>query len=205
MTVCAVIWDLGGVLVRTEDWSHRNALAERFGMTARELGRIVFGHKGDFRAQQGELTADQQWELAAAYLNVPPAEIPALRDQFFAGDALDRDLIAHIYQLKSRCYSALLSNAMEDLRQYLTEVWQVDDAFHHMIISAEVGSTKTWLTAKLISLERIGVEPGEAVFIDDTPANITAAQEAGMHGIVFKSPQQTLKDLEDIRERLEDE
>ena len=31
----------------------------------------------------------------------------------------------------------------------------------------------------------MGVKPVEAVFIDDTPEHVEAAQELGIHGIVF--------------------
>ena len=35
MAIKAVIWDLGGVLLRTEDFSSRQALADRMGKSLR--------------------------------------------------------------------------------------------------------------------------------------------------------------------------
>ncbi|MBW2583665.1 MAG: HAD-IA family hydrolase, partial [Deltaproteobacteria bacterium] len=36
-----------------------------------------------------------------------------------------------------------------------------------------------------LTLERLGVEPGEAVFIDDTPEHVEAARKLGIQGIIF--------------------
>ncbi|MBW1748985.1 MAG: HAD-IA family hydrolase [Deltaproteobacteria bacterium] len=36
-----------------------------------------------------------------------------------------------------------------------------------------------------ITLGRLGVEPGAAVFIDDTLEHVTAAETLGLHGICF--------------------
>lgn len=45
-------------------------------------------------------------------------------------------------------------------------------------------------------MERYFIEPGEAVFIDDTRANIEAAKEMGLEGIVFESYEQASQELE---------
>lgn len=46
-------------------------------------------------------------------------------------------------------------------------------------------------------LEKYGLKAEECIFIDDTECNIFAAREVGMNGIVFKSYEQTIKELED--------
>jgi FMN phosphatase YigB (HAD superfamily) len=43
MTIQAVFFDLGGVIVRTEFQAPRQQLAERFGMEYDDLDKIVFG------------------------------------------------------------------------------------------------------------------------------------------------------------------
>ena len=40
--ICAVIWDLGGVLLRTEDLSHREKWEERFGLEPWGLADLIF-------------------------------------------------------------------------------------------------------------------------------------------------------------------
>ena len=44
-------------------------------------------------------------------------------------------------------------------------------------------------------LNRYNLNPEETVFTDDLEANIEAAKKEGIHGIVFKSPDQLTDDL----------
>jgi epoxide hydrolase-like predicted phosphatase len=201
MTIHTIIWDLGGVLVRTEDWEPRDRLASRLGMTRQEISDLVFGTKVNARAQLGEISAAQQWQHVAQTLNLPEAEIPALRAAFFGGDRLDTDLIDAIRGLRAQYHIALLSNAFSDLRQTLVDEWQIDDVFHTIVISAEVGIMKPDTAIYDLTIEKTGFEPHEAVFIDDFAHNIEGARMAGLHAIHFKDPQQALPDLQKLLDK----
>jgi epoxide hydrolase-like predicted phosphatase len=196
MAIKTIIWDLGGVLVRTEDHTARHELAARLGTDWLTLTNAVFGDDGDYRAQVGEITSAEQWASAAARLNVPAEEIPAMQKDFFKGDVLDVELIETIRRLKPTYTTALLSNAMDDLRREIFENWKIDDAFHHIVISAEIGMKKPDRGIYDLTIAKVGVAPHEAVFIDDMPENIAAAQAAGLHGIRFQNREQALADLE---------
>lgn len=45
--------------------------------------------------------------------------------------------------------------------------------------------------------QRFGVEPGEALFLDDHPANVAAAQACGWQALQFVDPAQARRDLAD--------
>ena len=38
----------------------------------------------------------------------------------------------------------------------------------------------------VLSAERLGLEPGECVFVDDLDANVEAARQVGMQGLLFR-------------------
>jgi len=79
MTISAVIWDLGGVLLRTEDFSSRQALADRMGKSRTELENLVFdGDSGD-RAQLGEISADEHWDNIRRILGLDALGISEFR------------------------------------------------------------------------------------------------------------------------------
>ena len=61
MAVEAVVFDFGGVLVRTEDRQPRNALAARLGMTYDELSALIFDSQSAIQAMKGEITTDAHW------------------------------------------------------------------------------------------------------------------------------------------------
>jgi epoxide hydrolase-like predicted phosphatase len=201
MGVQAVIWDLGGVLVRTQNYAPRVALAQRFGMTLGEIEEFVFrGESGD-RAQLGEIDIEQHWENQRQDLGLSPEEMQDFRAQFWDGDRLDTDLVAYIRQLRKAYKTGLLSNAFSDLRRVVTEVLGFSDAFDNMIISAEVGLVKPDPRIYHLALERLGVAAEEAVFIDDTQHNVEGARAVNMKAIQFRNPEQARRDLEHLLNR----
>ena len=196
MNIQAVIWDLGGVLVRTEDPAPRAALADRLGISRQELVHMVFDSEMGLRAQRGEINPEELWQWVGQTLDVPSGDLPTVQASFWAGDRLDRELVDMIRRLQGRYTMALLSNAWRDLRAVLKDQWQIDDAFDHIVISAEEGLLKPDPQIYHRLLARIGVSAGEAVFIDDFAQNITGAKAVGLQAIHFRHPVQARLALE---------
>ena len=196
MAISAVIWDLGGVLLRTEDLSTRQALADRMGKSRTELENLVFdGDSGD-RAQLGEISADEHWDNIRRILGLDAAGISEFRRQFWEGDQLDVELVDTIRSLRARYKTGLLSNAFSDLRQVVTSVLQISDAFDEMVISAEIHLMKPDARIYQHALQRLGVAAQEAVFIDDMLRNVEGACSQGMKAIHFCQRSQALAELE---------
>lgn len=198
MTINAIIWDLGGVLVRTEDWTPRDDLAKRLGLSRNELNDLVFGSDDDTRAQLGEISHEEHWEFIRQELGLSTGEMPAFQRDFFAGDQLDTALMDYIRTLKKNYRIALLSNALPNLRIAINKEWHIRDAFHLMIISAEVGLMKPDPAIYQLTLQWLGVKPGQAVFIDDFSENVAAAGQEGLHTILFQNIDQIRSDLQSL-------
>ncbi len=197
MSLRAIFFDLGGVLLRTEYQAPREHLAERLNTTYEDLVRIVFESESSARASVGEITTEAHWEAVTQRLRLPSSEAKGLREEFFAGDVLDRDLLEFIRSLRPHYKTGLISNAWPDSRQYLVAN-KMDDAFDALIISAEVGVMKPDPRIYQIALDKLQVLAEEAVFIDDTPPNVEAARAHGMRGIVFKDPSRALDELKEM-------
>ncbi len=197
MTVRAIFFDLGGVVVRTEYQAPREHLAERLNTTYEDLNRIVFESDSSRMASVGSITTEAHWESVTRRLGRPPSETKIIREEFFAGDVMDRNLLAFIRSLRPRYKTGVISNAWPDLRQYLVEK-KVEDAFDGLIISAEVGVMKPEPRIYQIALEKLGVAAREAAFVDDTPENVDAARALGMQGVLFREPRRALSDLKAI-------
>jgi epoxide hydrolase-like predicted phosphatase len=199
MSIRAIIWDMGGVLVRTENPSPRTLAAERLGLTRSELERMVFAGECSDRATLGEIGSADLWQNVCTQLNQPLEECISLQQAFWGGDQLDNGLVEYIRALRHNYRTALLSNAFLDLRSAL-ERWGIVDAFDELIISAEVGLMKPDPRIFQLALARLKVEPAEAVFIDDFSLNVRAAQAAGLLGIRFLDPLQVRADLQQVLE-----
>ena len=197
MSIKVVFFDLGGVIVRTEFQAPRQQLAERLGLEYDDLSKIVFDSDSGLRASIGDITSADHWALVVKRLKRPASELAAIRDEFFAGDIVDRTLVEYIRSLRGKHKTGLISNAWSDLRDFITRE-KFDDAFDKMIISAEVGAMKPEPKIFQIALDHFGVSPREAVFVDDFPANIDGCEKIGMKGILFKDAESTLAQLKEL-------
>jgi putative hydrolase of the HAD superfamily len=184
--VKAVIFDVGGVLIRTPDRSSRRAWEEKLGLAEWESEEIVFGGDMGSKAQRGDITHEALWTWIGQRLNLAADQLHAFRASFWAGDVLDTALIATIRRLRPRYQTAVISNATDFLRRDLSENYAIADAFDLIVCSAEEKVMKPDPAIYQLTLERLGRRAEEAVFIDDVAANIAAARALGMHVIHFK-------------------
>jgi epoxide hydrolase-like predicted phosphatase len=180
----AVIFDIGNVLLRTTDLEPRRRWERRLGVPDWTLERLFFNSATGMAAQVGKAATDDAWAHVIRELNIDASELPALKRDFWAGDTWDHELLAFIRTLKPRYKTAILSNAMPDARMNLRET--INDALFDVIVfSGEEGIKKPDAEIYRRVLARLDVQPEEAVFVDDLPANIDAARALGMHTIHF--------------------
>jgi len=197
MSVRAVFFDLGGVILRTEYQAPREHLAEKLGMEYDDLVKVVFDSESGYKASIGAITPDEHWAAVVKRLKRPASEMEAIRHEFFAGDIIDRTLLEFLRSLRGAYKTGLISNAWGDLRDYIVRE-KFDDAFDHMIISAEVGAVKPEAKIFKIALEQAGVQAHEAVFVDDFAINIEGCEKVGMQGIYFEDAESTLLQLREL-------
>ena len=197
MSIKAVIFDLGGVILRTEYQAPRQHLAESFGMDYEDIDKIVFGSPSAARASVGEITEKEHWLNVMKMLKQPASEFERIREEFFAGDMIDHTLVEFIRSLRGKYKTCLISNAFDDLREYIVRE-KFDDAFDHMVISAEVKVAKPEARIYHLALEQLGVSPNEAIFVDDFIENIEACEKLGIHGVHFKDTKTAIQQVKEL-------
>lgn len=187
MAIKAIIFDFGGVLMRTEAQTGRREWEERLGLPTGELERVV--HQSDvwIRCQHGEVTPEQYWQEVATRLGITAEALPDLRRDYFRDDRLDPSLIQLIRNLRKVGYKlGLLSNDSLLLETRLRDELMIYDLFDVVVISAQIGMMKPKPGAYLAIAERLNVAPEECIFVDDVISNIDGAAAVGMSGIHFK-------------------
>lgn len=182
----AVIFDVGGVMLRTEDRAPRQQWEAKLGLPPGGAEALVFGGKMGYKAQLGEITEPELWQWIGSHLDLSVLETAAFRTGFWGGDELDTELVTFIRQLKTRYQTAIISNYASNLRPELTDQFKIADAFDEIIISCEENVMKPDLEIFHRALARLGRQPAEAVFIDDFQHNVAAAEEAGLSAIHFQ-------------------
>jgi epoxide hydrolase-like predicted phosphatase len=191
----AVVFDFGGVLVRTEDSAGRRKWEEQLNLTRGELARLVFDSEVAALATIGGTAEEEIWKQLAVRLQLSPAEIVELQQDFWSGDRLDTDLVEFLSSLRPRYKTAILSNAWTGARLVFTEKFGLHQAVDTILISAEESLAKPDPRIYQLLADRLEVEVSEVVLVDDFHVNIQAARETGMQAVHFQNPQQALQDL----------
>ncbi|MFW6136019.1 MAG: HAD family hydrolase [Chloroflexota bacterium] len=184
----AFIIDYGGVLMRTADPTPRRELERQFDLSFGEAADLVFRSPRWDDVQHGRIDSDAFWADVGERLDLEGDDVQAFRRRFWSGDRLDQELVELIRHLRAEGYAtALLSNAPADLRSYLEELG-VAGAFDHIVISGEEGVVKPVPEIYERVLDRLGVAPEEAAFVDDMRPNVEAARRVGLHAARFRGP-----------------
>jgi HAD superfamily hydrolase (TIGR01509 family) len=77
----------------------------------------------------------------------------------------------------------------------VTQQFHLNSEVDTIIISSEEGVMKPQPEIYRIAASRLGVQPQEAIFVDDELRFVAAAQSLGMHGIQFKNTEQAIAEI----------
>src|SRR5258705_9933521 len=92
--------------------------------------------------------------------------------------------------------TGLISNSWGEGLAY--EPALLDELFDAVVISGDVGMHKPEPEIFLLGAERIGVAPGDCVFVDDLRENCAGAAAVGMTAILHRGAEGTLPQLEEL-------
>jgi len=200
----ALVVDFGGVLT-TPLHNAMEAFSAGVGIELQDLVRISLraytGHPDplvvDF--ETGRILEDEfEVEFAARITEETGVDIEAagLVARLFAGLELEEEMLRAVERARgSGLMTALLSNSWGTTLYPRT---RLDGLFDVMIISGEVGLRKPDPEIFRLVLDRLGVEPATAVFVDDHPGHLKAAAGLGLRTVLHRSPAETLDELEDL-------
>ena len=185
----AIIFDVGGVLIRTHSRAGREKWAANLGMDPAEFEQFVFSGESGRQAQLGQKTSVAHWRWLGDYFKLDEAGLAEIQSDFFASDALNEPLLEYIKHLRHAGYrTGLLSNFGDNARRLWTEIYPFIEYFDGIVISAEVGLMKPDPQIYHLAAESVGVQMIEALFVDDFAENIEAAKAIGMQTLHFTDP-----------------
>ncbi len=157
------------------------------------------GQQNPIHALERGESSQAEFELALAAELVAedggPVASAGLLTRMFAESVLEEAMLDLIRQLRrAGIRTGMLSNSWggDYPRQLFPEL------FDAVVISAEVGMRKPEQRIFLLAAERLGLTPAECVFIDDIEANITAAQQVGLTGVLHQDPRETARRVAEL-------
>jgi putative hydrolase of the HAD superfamily len=124
-----------------------------------------------------------------------PVAGDGLLARMFAGTKLDEAMLDLFRRLHADGVpTGLLSNSWgSDYPRHM-----FPGMFDAVVISAEVGMRKPERRIFLHAAELLGLEPRECIFIDDIEANITAAEDVGLRGVLHTGAGPTAQRLSEL-------
>ena len=192
-----VIFDVGGVLLRTHDQSGRRKWETRLGLEEGGLAYLVFDSELGRQAQLGQAFLDEVWAWVGLHLGLSPADLATLKHDFWSGDRLDQALCDYIRGLRPHYRTAMLSNNWDRDGRAMAHELGIADCFDVFVTSAEIGVMKPDPRIYQVALERLGLSAPEAIFVDDFVQNVEAARRLGMGALHFADPGQARDQLDE--------
>ncbi len=191
----AIIFDFGRVITAQKPLSLFRSYEEELGLDPDTINSIMFGSQAWQDTLLGRKTTEEFWHLIGPELGLKTAdEVNRFRRRYHADEAINEAVLDLIRKLRGRYKLAILSNSPPDLTRWLAD-WEMRDLFEVVFCSGDEGMIKPDPAAFKLTLERLGVEPGKAVFIDDTPEHVEAARKLGIQGIIFTTTAALKDDL----------
>jgi HAD superfamily hydrolase (TIGR01549 family) len=109
-------------------------------------------------------------------------------------EQLNRDLARFVGDLRPRYKTATICNGGS--REAVNRKFKLGELVDLMVFDGEEGVAKPDARIYELTLLRLGVRSGEAVFVDDKEQNVEAAQRLGMHGVLFKNTAQAIAEVQ---------
>ncbi|HET7672932.1 MAG TPA: HAD family phosphatase [Candidatus Saccharimonadales bacterium] len=154
----------------------------------RWLNKHGFKRGGEFAdlsdmVDKNLITWQEFFQRLSALSKQTEAEI---KEAFYDDRMIDESLVNLIKELKKSYKIGLLSNASNAYLRPILEEHGIAGLFDVDIISSEVGIIKPDPEIFKLTVEKLGVEPAETVFIDDNSYNTDSARTLGITAIHYK-------------------
>ncbi len=184
----AIVLDIGGVLLRTEDRSGRQMLEKQYCLPPGGADDLVFNSRPAEKSTLGQGERDKIWQHVAEKLSLTPQTLEAFKLTFWQGDQIDHTLLSYLETLQHSYKTALLSNAWMGTRQVLADHYQIIEGHtvEHILISSELGIAKPDQRIYQILADTLQCDFSQVLFVDDFIENIEAAKALGIRTIHYQ-------------------
>jgi putative hydrolase of the HAD superfamily len=181
----AVIFDFGRVISAQKPEALFRGYEQELKLAPGTINTIMFESTAWREALLGRKTAAEFWRAIGPQLGLQSIQqIEDFRRRYHADERINPQVVELIGRLFGRVKLAVCSNSPPGLTQWLVD-WEIDHFFDEVFCSGDEGIVKPDPAVYRTTVARLGVEPGEAVFVDDAWENVAAAAEEGLGTIHF--------------------
>jgi putative hydrolase of the HAD superfamily len=197
MKLEAVIFDYGMVLSTAQEAAPLAALKQITRLDDEAFDMHYWRHRHAY--DLGTLNGTTFWQAISndAALGLTPAEIERLiENDVIMWSTLNEPMLRWVEAIQSAgLRTAILSNMGEELLSYMRQEFGWLGRFDHHTWSCELGIAKPDPQIYRYTCTKLGVTPENALFLDDKPENIEAAESIGLAAIQFSTVAALEKEL----------
>lgn len=190
----AAIFDWGGVLIDEPSEGLKKFCAEMVGLSPEIFDSFFQSYSHLFHT--GRITESEVWEEIGKKLNRKIDHSGSIWKEAVLSVFREKEgMFELVRELRdSGLKTGFLSNTEMPAYEVFLEKG-MDKMFDRAVFSCIEGIAKPDKEIYMLACERLGVLPGEAVFIDDKKENVKGAETAGLEVILFENPVKLRNDL----------
>lgn len=203
----AVISDFGGVLTSPLAGAF-TAFQQSSGISLEQLGAAIAavgvrqGANPLHELETGRLSEPEFLSSIAEQLTIQlgrTVQLNGFGEHYFANLEPNEAVIGYMRRLRERGYRlAICTNNVREWEPRWRAMLPNDEIFDVVVDSAFVGTRKPERRIYELTLERLGVGPEAALFVDDVKDNCEGARAVGIPAVWFQSTEQAIAELEAI-------
>jgi putative hydrolase of the HAD superfamily len=191
----AAVLDYGNVLSLDQEGESVQRLEGLTGAEASVFAAAYWRHRDEY--DRGALSGAEYWrsvgdDFGAELSDERVAEL--VREDAASWQRLDERMVRWLHALiDAGVPTAILSNMSRDTWAELGPSFAGVQA---VTLSFEIGAVKPEPEIYRACLDALGVEPAEALFVDDRPRNVEGARALGIDAIVYEGADALVPELE---------
>lgn len=173
----AVVLDMYGVIVKQTGDDFVPYVQKTFpNITADEI------YASWFRANMGEISSIEVWKAIGFQ-----GDVEKIEKEYLDTIELTDGFVEFVEKAKAKYKLAILSNDSSRWSRYLREKFDINRYFDVISISGDLKIKKPDERIFLHTIEALGVNAEECIYVDDRRRNLGAANKVGMNPILFNS------------------
>jgi putative hydrolase of the HAD superfamily len=200
VTIETIIFDFGGVLYLTPDLKWMNRWKKILGLKDDPEIAAMLANPNESDVMDeiclGNLPEDTIWQMLAEKMNISANLLKKLQRKATSKQMLNRPMFNLLVELKDNYQTGILSNAGDQTRSLMEDVFGLDQLVEDIVISAEEGVIKPDPAIYQIALGRLNARAETTLFLDDYLPNVQAAQALGMTAVQFLDNDQARADIQ---------
>jgi len=199
MAIKTILFDFGGVLYMPPDLQWMKRWKRILGIDDNPQILQMLENPNESQLVEdvclGKIPEEQTWGMIAEKWHIKPEFIQRIRRKVFSKRSLNKPMVTLLRDLHKRYQTGILSNAGDQTRRVMEDVFHLDRYVDDIIISAEEKVIKPDERIYQIAMDRLNAEPASSLLLDDYLVNVEAARDFGMKAVQFIDNEQALRDI----------